>query len=451
MEKDRILIVEDDDVGRKNLVRILSKRNYHLTSAKDGTEALSYLAKHTYDLILTDLIMKDIGGLDLLTRAKLKDPEVEVILVTAYSSVSTAIEAIKKGAYHYLEKPFRPEDVQHIVAQAVEKRRLRKTVLDLEKELKNRSSKPQLIGESAEIREVVKTIKQVAPTDCNVLLTGESGTGKELVASMIHGNSRRSKERFLAINCGGFAEELLANELFGHEKDAFTGATSERAGLFESASRGTLFLDEIGDMPLSMQIKLLRVIQEQEVIRVGGNQPVAVDVRIVAATNKDLKKAVGTGLFRKDLYYRLNVVSVFLPPLRDRLKDVPLLAHLFLEHSVGKSGKAIKGFSEKAMKTLVEYNYPGNTRELENIVERATAMTLEDTIQVYDLPPDLYEMNVYSFSQSDPSIKTLKEIQREYVQWVLNRCGRKKGEAAKRLGIDRSSLWRYLKRQEIEE
>jgi transcriptional regulator with PAS, ATPase and Fis domain len=299
--------------------------------------------------------------------------------------------------------------------------------------------------------EVVNLLKQVARADCNVLLTGESGTGKELAASLIHFHSRRSDGKLLAINCGGFTEDLLASELFGHEKGAFTGATTKRPGLLESASGGTLLLDEVGDMPLSMQVKLLRAIQEQEIIPVGGNEPLPIDVRILAATNQDLKKAVSAGLFRQDLYYRLNVVSLVIPPLRERKEDIPHLAHYFLHRAAARSLKKIRGFSDEAMNLIVGYSFPGNVRELENIVERAVAIAKEHTIQAWDLPPDLSEMDVFSFAGPDSRIKTLREMQRDYIRWVLDRVGRNKTRAAAALGIDRASLWRHLKRNEIQE
>lgn len=451
MDQARILVVDDDEAGRKTLSRLLSRAGYYVSESQSGARALSILPQNRFDLVMTDLIMEDMNGLELLEQIKGHHPDVEVIVVTAYASIPTAIEAIKNGAYHYLEKPFRMDEVLHLIGQAIQKQRLTKQVKDLEKQLNSHPKEPMLVGESREITEVIKVIRQVARTDCNVLLIGESGTGKELAAAMIHYYSRRSQGEFLAINCGGFTEELLANELFGHEKGAFTGAATEKAGLLETASGGTLLLDEIGDMPLSMQVKLLRAVEEQAVIRVGGNRPILVDVRVIAATNQDLKKAVNAGLFRHDLYYRLNVISIIIPPLRERKEDVPLLAHFFLDRATQKAEKAIKGISEQAMSLLVDYNYPGNVRELENIIERAVAMAQEEAIQARDLPPDLSEMDVFPIDSSDSSVKTLHDVQRDYIQRVLNRVGRNKTKAAKLLGIDRSSLWRHLKRFEIED
>lgn len=451
MDPNRILIVDDDDMTRKTLTRLLRREGFHISNASTGTAALQRLSEAPYDLVITDLVMGDIDGLELLTRIKNRYPNVEVILITGYASIPTAIEAVKKGAYHYLEKPLRSDETIHLARQAIEKKHLREQVKELEARIEGDFKEPVLIGQSRNIVEVVKLTKQVAQVDCNVLITGESGTGKELAASMIHYHSHRRNRSFLAINCGGFAEDLLANELFGHEKDAYTGASTARAGLLETASGGTLFLDEIGDMPPSMQVKLLRAIQEQEVIRVGGNRPIGIDVRIISATNQELKKAVSAGVFRQDLFYRLNVVSIAIPPLRERREDIPLLAHFFLDRAAKRSHRKITRFSDEAMEALKNYYFPGNIRELENIIEHSVAMARDDIIRLKDLPPDLSEMDVFSFQQTDNKVMSLREIEQNYIQWVLNRVGRNKTKAAKLLGIDRSSLWRHLKHYEIED
>ena len=451
MAQSRILIVDDDDVARKNLRRLLRKEGFHVSTANTGAVGLELLSKTPCDLVMTDLVMEDVNGLELLTRVKRQFPDIEVILITGYASIPTAIEAVKKGAYHYLEKPIRPDEMIHLARQAIEKKRLREQVKELEARIKRNIKEPLLIGQSRNMVEVAKLIKQVAKVGCNMLITGESGTGKELAASMIHYHSPRGNKKFLAINCGGFAEDLLANELFGHEKDAFTGASSTRAGLLETASGGTLFLDEIGDMPPSMQVKLLRAIQEQEIIRVGGTGPIPIDVRIISATNQDLKKAVSAGVFRQDLYYRLNVVSIAIPPLRERREDIPLLAHFFLDRAAKRSHRKIDRFSDEAMDALKSYYFPGNVREFENIIEHAVAMARGDTIGLKDLPPDLSEMDIFSFEQPDTQVVPLREMERNYIQWVLNRVDRNKTRAAKLLGIDRSSLWRHLRNSEIEE
>jgi len=451
MNPGHILIVDDDNVARKNLTRLLQKEGFKVSSAKNGFMGIELLSKNAYDLMMTDLVMEDMDGLELLSKAKDQYPNTEVILITGYASIPTAIKAIKKGAYHYLEKPIRPDEMIHLVHQAIEKKRLREQVMNLEAQLQKDSEEPLLIGQSPEMIEVVKLIKQIAMVNCNVIITGESGTGKELAASMIHHYSQRRSRNFLAINCGGFTEELLANELFGHEKDAFTGASSARAGLLESASGGTLFLDEIGDMPASMQVKLLRAIQEQEIIRVGGNRSIPIDVRFIAATNQDLKKAISAGLFRQDLYFRLNVVSIHMPSLRDHKADIPLIAHFFLRRFAKKFHQEVKGFSEETMEVLQNYYFPGNVRELENIIEHSVALAHEDTIKLKDLPSDFSEIGVFSFEQPDNRVMSLQEMERKYTEWVLNRADRNKTKAAKLLGIDRSSLWRHLKKLEIEE
>ncbi len=451
MSRPRIIIVDDDEVARKNLVRIFSRQGFQALQADSGGQALGLLSAGGFDLVITDLVMEEMDGLELLSKIKRQAPEIEVIVVTAYASIPTAIEATKKGAYSYLEKPFRPEAVIQLANQAIEKTRLRQKVNELESRLRDNFREPVFIGESTEIREVINVSRQVAKTDCNVLITGESGTGKELAALTIHCHSRRCDNKFLAVNCGAFTEELLANELFGHEKGAFTGASTAKAGLLETASGGTLFLDEIGDMPLSMQIKVMRAIEEQKVLRVGGNQPVPVDVRIIAATNKDLKKALSAGIFRQDLYFRLNVISIYIPPLRERKRDIPLLAQFFLTRAGNKTGKTFSGFSKQAMEVLLNYDFPGNVRELENIVERAAAMACGEEIQVKDLPADISEIDIFSFGRRDSDIKTLEEIKNDYIQWVLNKVGRNKTKAAELLGIDRASLWRHLRKHEIED
>jgi len=291
MEQGRILVVDDDEAMRRNLARFFRKEGYQVSTANGGYTALDRLSEVSHDLVLSDLVMCDMDGLELLSQIKKRFPGIEVILLTGYASIQTAIKAVKNGAYHYLEKPIRRDETLQLARQAIEKKRLCEKVQHLEAYIEKDLRWTRLIGRSPRMTEVVRLIEQVARVDCNVLVSGESGTGKELAASMIHHQSRRAKKNFLAVNCGGFTEELLANELFGHEKEAYTGASSTRPGLLESASGGTLFLDEIGDMPISMQVKLLRAIQEQEVIRVGGNRPIPIDVRIISATNQDLKKA----------------------------------------------------------------------------------------------------------------------------------------------------------------
>jgi DNA-binding NtrC family response regulator len=448
-EDASILVADDEAIALKTLLRILEKEGYGTTAAANGEQALNKISRHSFDVILTDLAMEPVDGLTVLTEAKAINPETEVIIITGYASVETAIEATKRGAFHYLQKPIRPDDVRHVVRQALEKKGLRSRIRDLEQQVT--ADFPTIIGHSPKIKDLKKLIQRIANTDANVVVTGESGTGKELVARAIHESSRRKEGRFLAFNCASFADELLANELFGHEKDAFTGATSTRAGLLESATGGTVFFDEVGDMPAAMQAKLLRVLQEKELIRVGGTTPVSVDIRIIASTNKDLKKLSDHGLFRQDLFFRLGVISIRLPNLSERSKDIPLLAGHFLMKYGGQSNRKMTGFSDEAIGLLTTYGYPGNVRELENIVERAVSFARGDQIEMGDLPPDLKDFNSFTFHSSKEKLKTLEEVEWEYIQWVLEKTGNNKSEAARILDIDRVSLYRKLKKFAFED
>jgi DNA-binding NtrC family response regulator len=354
---------------------------------------------------------------------------------------------MKRHAFHYVQKPLKPDEVRHLVDQALQKRRLRARVTDLELRLDEKDM--GIVGNSPPIRELRKLIRQVARIDSNVLVTGESGTGKELVASAIREASRRAGLPMVAVNCAGFTDDLLANELFGHEKDAYTGATTARPGVLESAGGGTVFFDEVGDMSTAMQAKILRVIQQKEFLRVGGVKPVHVDVRIIAATNKDLKSGIELGTFRQDLYFRLAVVTIQLPKLAERIEDIPVLSRHFLARTNAKLENTVTGFSDAAMQLLCSYGYPGNVRELENIVERSASLCADEIVDVKDLPPDLSELDVFSFSRDPDAIKTLKEIEQEYIRWVLDRCSNNKSQAARVLGIDRVSLYRKCARDQI--
>jgi DNA-binding NtrC family response regulator len=441
-------VVDDERIARDNLEHVLKREGYEVVTAASGQQALRLVDTQEFDLILTDLKMERIGGMEVLEKAKARRPGVEVIMITGYATIPSAIEALKKGAYHYVAKPFNLDEIRGAVKAALERKRLRDEARALMTRAK--SDVPFIIGKSPRTQEIVALIKQIAPTDSNVLITGESGTGKELAARLIHHHSRRASGRFMAINCGAFTEELLANELFGHEKDAFTGATSTRAGLLETAAGGTIFLDEIGDMPLAMQIKLMRVLQEREIIRVGGNRPIPLNVRFVAATNKDLKRAAEEGAFRQDLFYRLNVVSLRMPPLAERKEDVPILACYFLGRYAKAAGKKIEDISEGARELLCAYDYPGNVRELENIIERAVALEDGPAILEKDLPPDLQELVIQTFRR-DGQLLSLEEREKEYVKWVLHQTDGNKTKAAEMLGINRVSLWRKLKRYGLEE
>jgi len=436
-------VVDDEAIARDNLEHILRREDYQVQTAASGQQALKLLEEHDFDLVLTDLKMERIDGMEVLEKTKARRPETEVIMITGFATVPSAIESLKKGAYHYIAKPFNLDEVRQTVRRALERKSLRDEAREVR--VQAREEAPFLIGKSPKVQEITRFIKQIAPTESNILISGESGTGKELAAQMIHYYSRRAQGHLMAINCGAFTEELLANELFGHEKDAFTGASSTRVGLLESAAGGTVFLDEIGDMPLAMQVKFLRAVLEREVIRVGGTKPTPLDVRFVAATNKDLKRAAEEGTFRQDLYYRLNVVALRMPPLAERKEDIPLLACYFMDRYATAADKEINEISEEALELLSAYDYPGNVRELENIVERAVALENDQTILAKDLPPDLQQLVIQTFRR-DGQLLSLEEREKEYVKWVLHQVDGNKTKAAEMLGINRVSLWRKLKR-----
>ncbi len=442
----RILVIDDEPLTLKNLRRILEKAGHKVSTFASPLSALKRLEEEPCDLIISDIRMPYLDGMELLNRAKRLVPGIEVILVTGYASLDGAVEATKKGAFHYLAKPFTPDQVRSLVSQALAEKFLKeKSSRPLDKG-ENNPPLPVIIGKSLSMVRVEAVIRQIAPTDCNVLIMGESGTGKELVARSIHAYSARARGPFVAFNCGALTEELVANELFGHEKEAFTGASSRRPGLLEAANGGTLFLDEIGDMPLSTQVKLLRVIQEREVLRVGGTTPAPLDIRIIAATAKDLKAAVTEKVFRQDLYFRLNVVNIALPSLAERREDVPLLAYHILDKCRQRARKSIRAISGEAMALLKDYTFPGNVRELENILERAVAMCRDEIIHVSDLPPDLSELTLYSYRRPGEKILSLEELEQDYIRHVLDLTGGVRNRAAEILGIDRASLWRKMKR-----
>ncbi|MBU0993160.1 MAG: sigma-54 dependent transcriptional regulator [Proteobacteria bacterium] len=438
------LVVDDEPVAVKSLARILAGEGYAVKSTTKGEKAIEMIKAETFGIVLTDLLIDSVSGLDILAAVRERSPETEVIILTGHASVDTAIQATKQGAFHYLQKPIRPDEVRNIVRRAAEKLQLTARIQELESGKEN--DFPSIIGSSVKIVEIKKLIRRIKDSDSNVMITGESGTGKELVARAIHETSLRRKEKFIAFNCASFTDDLIANELFGHEKDAFTGATRSKTGLLETADKGTVFLDEVGDMPNAMQVKLLRVIQEREVMKVGGTESIPVDIRIVAATNKDLKKLCASGFFRQDLFFRLNVIPIHMPNLSERREDIPLLGSYFLRRCAEKVGKAINGFSDEAIGRLSSYGYPGNIRELENIVEHAVSMAEGSMIDVENLPKDIMEYDLYTFHTQEEKLKSLGEMEKEYIRWVLDQVKHNKTEAAKILNIDRASLYRKLKR-----
>ena len=382
---EKILVVDDEQSLRDVLSIMLKRAGYAVTSAMDGEEAIELLNKEIFDLVITDLRMPKIDGMEVLRAVKSASPETVVLIITAFASADSAVEAMKQGAYDYLTKPFQVDEVQLIIRNALEKRRLTTENMLLKREMASQSSFAQLVGQSEAMQKVFDVVRKVADSKSNVLICGESGTGKELVARAIHYNSARSVMPFVAVNCSAVPETLLESELFGHMKGSFTGAIANKAGLFEVADGGTIFLDEIGDTTPTIQVKLLRVIQEREFRRVGGNYDVKVDVRVVAATNKDLEKAVADGSFREDLYYRLDVIPIRLPPLRMRTGDIPLLVNHFLERFSKESGKPKPVISQDAMHVLLSHEWRGNVRELENLLERVVAFATAELVTDADV------------------------------------------------------------------
>ena len=445
-----ILIVEDEAIARKNLDHILKKEGYQTIAVDSGVRAIELMQTTTVDLVVTDLKMEKIDGMAVLEKTRELLPDTEVILITGYATVNSAVRALKKGAYHYIAKPYKIDEVRKIVAEALLKRQLLIENRKLKTSLKSPGEVPFIVGNSDAMIEVKKTIRQIAPSDTNVLILGESGTGKELAAKAIHHLSGRSENKFVAFNCGSFTEELMANELFGHEQGAFTGAQQKKAGLLEIADGGTIFLDEVGDMPIAMQVRLLRAFQEKIFYRVGGTAPISTDIRFIAATHRDLSKDVADGHFRQDLFYRLNVISLHLPPLSKRPSDIPLLAHFFLEQKNQSMKKDVTAIDTEAMKLLTRYAWPGNVRELENIIERALAFQNGPQITVDNLPDDIRNLSIETYRYSPDGTPTLEEQEKRYIQWVLEKCGGNKTQAAKTMGIDRVSLWRKIKRYHLE-
>ena len=451
----RVLLV-DDETGILDSLRILFKgEGYEVLSALGGQEALGILAQDKPDLVVTDIRMPGTSGLEVLSFAREVDPELPVILMTAQASLQSAVRAVNEGAYYYLQKPFSNEELLAICRRAAEARELKAENRKLKKEIKkrDRTSKDRPIGKNRGFLEVVELGETVAPTDSTILLSGESGTGKEVLARYIHGLSARSEGPFFSINCGALPESLLESELFGHVKGSFTGAVRDKQGLLVAAKGGTFFLDEIAEMSPATQVKLLRALQEREVIPVGATEAVPVDVRIIAATNRDLEEEIRKGAFRSDLYYRLNVIALHLPPLRDRREDIPLLARHFLEKVVVEAEGEEVGdgesstLSEEAMEALMVYDWPGNVRELENALERAAVVAENPEIEPEHLPERvLCAPTPRLVDEETPPNPPMEIIERAYIEWVLRAEGGNKSRAAEVLGIDPSTLYRKLNR-----
>jgi DNA-binding NtrC family response regulator len=436
-----VLVVEDEEIMRAILRKLLEDSGYGVFTANSAENAIQILSENEISITLTDIKMSGKDGLELLDQIKAVDPEAIVIIMTAYSSVDTAVAALRKGAYDYVTKPFVNEDLLQTIKNAVTQRQLFTENRFLRRELRGKYDFSEIIGRSDSLQRVFDLVNKVAGTNANVLIQGESGTGKELVARSIHFNSERAENPFLAINCGALPESLLESELFGHTKGSFTGAVANKKGLFRSAAGGTIFLDEIGDMPPLLQVKLLRALQEHEVTPVGASTPVKFDARIIAATNKKLEIEVADGRFREDLFFRLNVVEIDVPPLRERRDDIPLLIGHFLTKSARDQNAGERVVSNKVISALVNYDWPGNVRELQNVVERAVILSGPE-IDLDSLPPKISAAGdvVGAFRP------TLDEMERKYVLEILESVADDKAQAASILGIDLSTLYRKLKK-----
>lgn len=446
---EKIVIVDDETISLKQIRRILEKEGYHVSAFSNPHNAETHLCNHPCDLVISDIAMPQMNGLDLMAKIRSRSPDIDFIFITGFASIEGAVEAAKEGAFHYLAKPFNPEQLRQKVTDALDQRRMRQSV-QIAAEKGDHDFLPVLIGESHRIRQVEAMVNQVAGADCTVLITGESGTGKELVARMVHALSPRASGPFVAFNCGALTESLMTNELFGHEKGAYTGAETGAPGLIETAGGGTLFLDEIGDMPLAMQVNLLRVLQEKELVRVGGRRPIDIDVRVLSATSKNLKALVDAGSMRSDFYYRINVFDIELPPLRNHPGDIALLAYHILSRIRSRGGKPVEAVSQNALAILRGYAFPGNVRELENILERAVAVCKGQTITASDLPPDLADFELQTYKRPEDELMTLEELEQDYIAHVLKLTHGVRVRAAEILGIDRASLWRKLKKYNLD-
>lgn len=449
-DKERtVLVVDDDHAHRIMLCTLLSGWGYAIEEADDGQTAILKVHGRAFDLILMDIRMIKVSGLEALEEIQSYNPAIPIIIMTAYSSVETAVSALKKGAYDYLTKPLDFDELRLVMARAMDHRHLKEENRILKERLGHQFDTQNIIGRSQVMVDLLETVAQVAPSEATVLVTGESGSGKELIAGAVHYNSPRKDEAFIKLNCAAVTETLLESELFGHEKGAFTGAHKRKEGKFRQADGGSLFLDEVGEMSLSMQVKLLRALQEMEFFRVGGEELLKVDVRVIAATNKDLLREIEAGRFREDLYYRLNVVTLAVPSMADRKEDIPLLARHFMERFSRKNRKDVKGFSPHAMDQMLRYGWPGNVRELMNAVERAVVMSRSEYIQTEDLPLEVQnlqqEKGIDSSLQIPDEGVSLEKMEKETILKTLTSTSGNKSEAARRLGITRKTLRKKLK------
>ena len=445
--KNSILVVDDDLAHRTMLRTLLASWGYEVSEADDGRAAIEAVHGQPFDLVLMDIRMIHVSGIEALEEIKAFNPAIPVILMTAYASVETAVEALKKGAYDYLTKPLDFDELKLAIARATEHSRLKEENRLLRESLGLKFDRRNLIGRSAVMTRLLETVTQVAPSEATVLITGESGTGKEVIAGAIHYNSSRREGPFIKINCAAIPETLLESELFGHEKGSFTGADRRREGKFRQADGGSIFLDEVSEMSLAMQVRLLRVLQEREITRVGGEEVIRVNVRVITATNRDLPAAIEAGRFRKDLFYRLNVVTLHVPPLRERKDDIPPLAEHFLKMFAEKNRKRVRGFTPQAMDRLLRYDWPGNVRELMNTVERGVVLTRSEYIDEGELTPVLLKQHEEeTVLPGEVPAASLEELEKATILKTLEQTGGNKSEAARRLGITRRTLHQKLKK-----
>ncbi len=460
--KARILVVDDELSVREFFEILLAKEGYDVVTALDGADALRLIRDQAFDIVITDLQMQNGDGMTLLKESKRVQSEVPVIMITAFATTDSAVEAMKAGAFDYLSKPFKIEEIKVVIQKAVDAKNLASENKSLKSELREKYDFSNLLGNSDAMKNVYDLIKKTAPTRTNILIYGESGTGKELVARAIHFNSTRKDKAFITVNCGAIPQSLIESELFGHEKGSFTGATATKQGLFEAAHKGTIFLDEIGELPLAMQVKLLRVIQERNFLRVGGTETIEVDVRLTAATNRNLEEEVRKGNFREDLYYRLNVIQIQLPSLRQRKQDIPLLAEHFLRKYAKETGKDIRRISSRAMEVLMEYDYQGNVRELENIIERSVALEPGQEVQADSLPGNVLHPQQnrerFDLKEADENLEhggtialddVVGAFEKDLLLKALERSHGSRTRAAKVLGISSRSMRYRLKKHSI--
>jgi len=448
MAAERILIVDDEESMCQYLSIMLQKEGYEVTAVRSGVDALREAKARKYDLAISDIKMREMDGIQVLSGLKAIDPDIPVIIMTAYASQKTAIDAVNKGAFHYLIKHAKNDEIKMVVRNAMEMRRARQETPAQRQTYKRDNDAKMIIGKGAAMQKVFELVEKVAPTDSTILINGESGTGKELIARAIHYRSTRAGGAFVTINCGALPESLLESELFGHVKGSFTGAIRDKEGLFKVATGGTFLLDEIGETSPAIQVKLLRVLQEKEIIPVGGTSPIKIDVRVIAATNRDLEDEVARGNFRADLYYRLNVIPVTLPPLRERREDIPLLVYHFLRKCKPDVKDVTQSITREAMQVLVDYDWPGNVRELENIMERSVILQSNEVLQGSDLPEILTRRpssGGRKLFEGGPKV-TLEELEKEYLVTVLNETGWQKKKASSILGINASTLYRKIQR-----